>query len=67
MPLWTLYGLTQGKASTAWPKHGDDGQAGLLGMPRLDPVNAGGLHGLRRNVFAEGDYRDRRGRSAGRG
>jgi Ni,Fe-hydrogenase III small subunit/ferredoxin len=37
MPLWTLYGLTQGKASTAWPKHGNDGQAGLLGMPRFDP------------------------------
>ena len=36
MPLWTLFGLTQGKASTTWPaKGGDDGQAGVLGMPRL--------------------------------
>jgi formate hydrogenlyase subunit 7 len=37
MPLWTFYGLTQGKASTAWPAAGDDGQAGVLGMPRYDP------------------------------
>jgi Ni,Fe-hydrogenase III small subunit/Pyruvate/2-oxoacid:ferredoxin oxidoreductase delta subunit len=37
MPLWTLYGLMQGKASTAWPKSGDDGQAGVLGMPRFNP------------------------------
>jgi len=36
MPLWTLYGLKQGKASTAWPNSGDDGQSGLLGMPRFD-------------------------------
>ncbi len=36
MPLWTLFGLKQGKASTAWPAEGgDDGQAGVLGMPRL--------------------------------
>ncbi|HUN73007.1 MAG TPA: NADH-quinone oxidoreductase subunit NuoB [Steroidobacteraceae bacterium] len=38
MPLWTLYGLKQGKASTAWPKSGDDGQSGLLGMPRFNPA-----------------------------
>ncbi len=38
MPLWTFYGLRQGKASTTWPAHGDDGQAGLLGMPRFDPT-----------------------------
>jgi formate hydrogenlyase subunit 7 len=37
MPIWTLYGLKQGKASTGWPKSGDDGQAGTLGMPRFDP------------------------------
>ena len=37
MPLWTLYGLRLGKASTAWPARGDDGQSGLLGMPRFDP------------------------------
>ena len=36
MPLWTLFGLRQGKASTAWPaRDGDDGQAGVLGMPRF--------------------------------
>jgi Ni,Fe-hydrogenase III small subunit/Pyruvate/2-oxoacid:ferredoxin oxidoreductase delta subunit len=39
MPLWTLYGLKQGKASTRWPEPGaDDGQDGVLGMPRFDPV-----------------------------
>jgi Ni,Fe-hydrogenase III small subunit/Pyruvate/2-oxoacid:ferredoxin oxidoreductase delta subunit len=37
MPLWTLYGLKQGKVSTQWPKSGSDGQAGVLGMPRFDP------------------------------
>ena len=36
MPLWTLFGLSQGKASTAWPAPGSDhGQRGVLGMPRL--------------------------------
>jgi formate hydrogenlyase subunit 7 len=38
MPLWTLYGLKRGSASTAWPKSGDDGQAATLGMPRFDPA-----------------------------
>jgi formate hydrogenlyase subunit 7 len=38
MPFWTWYGLKQGKASTRWPKAGDDGQAGVLGMPRFDPA-----------------------------
>ena len=38
MPLWTLVGLLEGNASTRWPAAGgDDGQAGVLGMPRLDP------------------------------
>lgn len=37
MPLWTLYGLMQGKASTAWPRSGEEGQEGVLGMPRFDP------------------------------
>lgn len=37
MPLWTLFGLNRGQASTAWPKSGEDGQAGTLGMPRFDP------------------------------
>jgi Ni,Fe-hydrogenase III small subunit/NAD-dependent dihydropyrimidine dehydrogenase PreA subunit len=36
MPLWTLVGLAKGAATTAWPAaDGDDGQAGVLGMPRL--------------------------------
>jgi formate hydrogenlyase subunit 7 len=38
MPLWTLYGLMQGKASTRWPDGGDDGQTDVLGMPRFDPA-----------------------------
>jgi len=37
MPLWTLYGLKQGSASTAWPASAEDGQAGALGMPRFAP------------------------------
>ena len=37
MPLWTLFGLREGNASTAWPRSGSDGQAGVLGMPRFDP------------------------------
>lgn len=37
MPLWTLFGLKEGQASTAWPKSGDDGQTGTLGMPRFEP------------------------------
>jgi len=34
MPIWTLFGLARGKATTDWPKAGSDGQDGLLGMPR---------------------------------
>ncbi len=37
MPLWTLFGLLNGNATTAWPDGGDDGQNGLLGMPRFAP------------------------------
>jgi Ni,Fe-hydrogenase III small subunit/formate hydrogenlyase subunit 6/NADH:ubiquinone oxidoreductase subunit I len=38
MPFWTIFGLTRGKATTAWPrKDGRDGQDGLFGMPRYDP------------------------------
>jgi formate hydrogenlyase subunit 7 len=38
MPLWTLFGLKQGSASTAWPAAGaSDGQGGTLGMPRFAP------------------------------
>jgi len=37
MPLWTLFGLQKGKATTPWPRHGRDaGQDGVLGMPRFD-------------------------------
>ncbi len=37
MAFWTLFGLSQGKATTAWPaRGGKDGQEGLLGMPRFD-------------------------------
>lgn len=37
MPLWTLRGLGQGKATTDWPQNadGDHGQNGTLGMPRI--------------------------------
>jgi len=39
MPIWTWFGLKAGKATTAWPRaDGDDGQAGVLGMPRYDPA-----------------------------
>ena len=38
MPLWTLFGLTHGKATTAWPNgKAGDGQENLLGMPRFAP------------------------------
>lgn len=38
MPLWTLFGLKRGNASASWPRGADDGQAGVLGMPRFDPT-----------------------------
>ena len=38
MALWTFLGLAKGKATTSWPRHGSDGQEGLLGMPRYDPA-----------------------------
>jgi Ni,Fe-hydrogenase III small subunit/Pyruvate/2-oxoacid:ferredoxin oxidoreductase delta subunit len=34
MAIWTFHGLRFGKASTRWPAGADDGQAGVLGMPR---------------------------------
>jgi Ni,Fe-hydrogenase III small subunit/NAD-dependent dihydropyrimidine dehydrogenase PreA subunit len=38
MPQWTLIGLLQGKQTAPWPlAGGDDGQTGLLGMPRYHP------------------------------
>jgi Ni,Fe-hydrogenase III small subunit/Pyruvate/2-oxoacid:ferredoxin oxidoreductase delta subunit len=38
MALWTLFGLTSGKATTSWPSEsGENGQDGVLGMPRYNP------------------------------
>jgi len=38
MVMWSWFGLRRGKATTGWPRPGgDDGQAGVLGMPRFDP------------------------------
>jgi Ni,Fe-hydrogenase III small subunit/ferredoxin len=38
MPIWTLFGLAEGKATTPWPlRPGDDGQGGVYGMPRHRP------------------------------
>jgi Ni,Fe-hydrogenase III small subunit/ferredoxin len=39
MPLWTLFGLMQGKQTAPWPlSDGPDGQQGYIGMPRYDPA-----------------------------
>ena len=39
MKLWTLSGLFRGNASTKWGvQDGDDGQTGVLGMPRFNPA-----------------------------
>lgn len=41
MPLWTLFGLRKGKATTDWQEGDqedrDNGQDGVLGMPRFEP------------------------------
>jgi len=38
MPLWTFFGLQQGKATTPWPREGNQsGQENVLGMPRFEP------------------------------
>jgi Ni,Fe-hydrogenase III small subunit/ferredoxin len=38
MPLWTLIGLWDGKQTVPWPlADGENGQTGLLGMPRYHP------------------------------
>jgi formate hydrogenlyase subunit 7 len=34
MPIWTLFGLMRGSATTDWPKSDVAGQQGLIGMPR---------------------------------
>ena len=39
MALWTFFGLASGKATTNWPRTGEDsGQQGVLGMPRYNPA-----------------------------
>jgi Ni,Fe-hydrogenase III small subunit/ferredoxin len=38
MPIWTLFGLNRGLATTAWPgKQDEDIQPGVLGLPRYQP------------------------------
>jgi formate hydrogenlyase subunit 7 len=38
LPLWTLVGLLQGRATSPWPlRDGSDGQDGVIGMPRYRP------------------------------
>ncbi|MEJ2344813.1 MAG: 4Fe-4S binding protein [Gammaproteobacteria bacterium] len=38
MAVWTWFGLNHRPATTGWPRRGgDNGQAGVLGMPRFDP------------------------------
>src|SRR6266545_4377538 len=38
MPIWTILGLSKGKATTRWPRTDrPDGQEGVLGMPRFAP------------------------------
>jgi Ni,Fe-hydrogenase III small subunit/ferredoxin len=34
MALWTLFGLLEGNATTSWPNGEDNGQDGVIGMPR---------------------------------
>lgn len=44
MPLWTLFGLHRGRATTAWPQQDrGHGQEGVFGMPRFaaDECGAG--------------------------
>jgi len=37
MPLWTLFGLEKGRATTSWPGGSlESGQRGVLGMPRFN-------------------------------
>ena len=42
MPVWTLLGLMEGRATTRWPRtDSGDGQEGVLGMPRFEPDRCG--------------------------
>jgi formate hydrogenlyase subunit 7 len=42
MPVWTLFGLQKGQATTGWPKQPNAaGQQGVLGMPRFAPERCG--------------------------
>jgi Ni,Fe-hydrogenase III small subunit/ferredoxin len=42
MPVWTLLGLLEGRATTRWPRRdASDGQEGVLGMPRFAPERCG--------------------------
>jgi len=50
MPLWTLFGLRAGRATTRWPDGGDDGQSDVVGMPRFQPERC--LSGCRECVDA---------------
>lgn len=39
IPLWTLFGLAGGKATTRWRGDGaEPGQVDFLGLPRFDPT-----------------------------
>lgn len=38
MPIWTLYGLSRGMATTPWPSKSEaEQQRGVLGLPHFDP------------------------------
>ncbi|MBU2762237.1 NADH-quinone oxidoreductase subunit B family protein [Acidithiobacillus caldus] len=39
MPFWTWTGIKAGRAATQWPQRGEDGQEGVLGMPRWHAEN----------------------------
>ena len=38
MPVWTLYGISRGLATTPWPEKQDENvEPGVLGLPRYEP------------------------------
>ena len=66
MPLWTLFGLRKGKATTPWPRQRRcDGQEGVLGMPRFEPELRDRLRGMRRGLPDRGDHGRRPDEPAG--